>query len=141
MTLFNSNILKQINNPDSSPGIVDTFETDSKPKPTSNNSGSFMDELIADIFGESPELAFLGHLKEKNLSGSLENFFINNTNTFLDQFKARQAQQLAQGGLPTLEPGKFFKDFDFRQAAGKFSPQRRGLGTGNLIGSRTNFGF
>lgn len=108
---------------------------------TQNNNSTFQSDLIAEIFGEAPELAFLGHLKQKNLPKSLEKFFIENTNTFLDQFKAKQAQQLAQGGIPSSGAGSFFEDFDFQEAAAGFSPQRRGLGTSAFVGARTKFGF
>ena len=97
-------------------------------------------ELINSIFGERPELAFLGALKQQNLPQGLSNFFRGRTSDFLNRFQQSLGSELFQGNLPTQTAQDFFGGFNFRNEALKFSPARRGMGT-NQFAPRTRFNF
>ena len=101
---------------------------------------TFQQDLISDIFGERPELAFLGNLGQRNLPRSMEDFFRGQTSNFLRQFQQQVGQQLVGGNLPTLTPQDFFGGLDFQQEFRNFSPAQRGLGT-NRFSPQTRFFF
>lgn len=96
----------------------------------------FLNDLRSEIFGEQPELAFLGNLgqQRQNLPRNMEDFFRSRTSDFLQRFKQAQGTQLAQGNLPTLTAQDFFGGLDFRNEALRFSPEDRGLGTRGFVG-------
>ena len=103
---------------------------------------NFQQDLISEIFGERPELAFLGNLGQRNLPRSMEDFFRGQTSNFLQQFQQQVGQQLVGGNLPTLTPQDFFgpSNLDFQQRFRDFSPLQRGLGT-NQSAPRPRFLF
>ena len=97
----------------------------------------FTKDLIAEIFGERPELAFLGHLGKSGLSDNLEAFFRRRTSGFLQRFQQAAGQQLVGGSIPTQTAEDFFGGINFQQEAGKFSPETLGLGTSRFRPSQS----
>ncbi len=99
------------------------------------------DGLIADIFDQDPELAFLEQVGKQDLTQNMQDFFRGQTSNFLRQFQQSLAQQLGQGIVPGVNAGRnFFGGLDFQQEFGKFSPSAKGLGT-NRFNPRTQFFF
>ena len=92
----------------------------------------FVSDLIDEIFGEQPKLAFQARLGQSGLNRSGMDFFLRNTGQFLDRFSQGIAGQLGAGQLPTLDPFSFFgpeSGFNFNQELLRFSPASRGQGT------------
>lgn len=100
----------------------------------------FNQDLINEIFGDRPELAFLGHLGQAGLSNNLEDFFRRRTSSFLNRFQQASGEQLVGGNVPTLTPEDFFGNINFQQEAGRFSPESLGQGTGRFR-PPTSFNF
>lgn len=100
----------------------------------------FRDELIREIFGQRPELSYLGNLGQGNLPRNMQDFFRGQTSNYLRQLQQAQGQQLVGGGLPTITPEDFFGGLDFQREFRNFSPLQRGLGTSRLS-PRTQFFF
>ena len=71
-------------------------------------STDFERSIIEQIFGERPELAFLGQLGQRGLPRSQQQFFRERTGDFMRRFQQAVGQQLTQGQLPTLTPEQFF---------------------------------
>ena len=107
---------------------------------TNLGTSSFRQDLISEIFGERPELAFLGNLGQRNLPRNMQDFFRGQTSNFLRQFQQRIGQQLVAGDLPTLTPQDFFGGLDFQQEFRRFSPAERGMGVSQFA-PRTRFIF
>lgn len=95
----------------------------------------FGKDLISEIFGERPELAFLGFLGQSQAPQSMQQFFRGQVANFLGQYQQALGQQLVQGNLPSLTPEKFFGGLNFQNEFNKFSPQQRGFFPGRLTGS------
>jgi len=99
------------------------------------------DDLIREIFGADPELAFLEQVGGQGLSQNMQEFFRGQTGNFLRQFNQNLAQQLGQGRLPGINAGRnFFGGLNLREEFGKFSPQQRGLGI-SRFNPQTRFFF
>ena len=96
-------------------------------------TNDFQRDLIAEIFGDRPELAFQGSLGRAGAQGQLgagqERFLRGRASDFLSRLQSQYGQQMLAGGLPTLTPEKFFGDIDFRNELYRFSPEQRGMGT------------
>ena len=93
---------------------------------------SFNQDLISEIFGERPELAFLGNLDRSGLRPNQQQFLRGRASDFLGRFEQAIGQQLAGGNLPTLLPEDFFRNLNFRNELGRFSPSTRGVGRSRL---------
>lgn len=103
-------------------------------------TSSFQRDLIRDIFGERPELAFLGHLGQAGLGRGQEEFLQGRASKFITQLQQAMGQQMVQGGLPTINPDEFFGGLDFRRELNRFSPEQRGMDMGRFA-PRTRFQF
>ena len=101
---------------------------------------NFRQDLISEIFGERPELAFLGNLGQAGLNQGQERFFRGRASDFLGRLQQKIGGQLVQGGLPTLTPEEFFGGLNFQEEFRRFSPRDRGMGTAGLA-PRTRFLF
>lgn len=101
---------------------------------------TFQQDLISEIFGQRPELAYLGNLGRQNLPRSMEDFFRGQTSNFLRQYQQAQGQQLVGGQIPNMTPEDFFGGLNFQQEFRNFSPMARGLGT-RRFSPQTRFFF
>lgn len=113
--------------------------------PRQNQGGSemttaFNRDLIQEIFGERPELAFLGNLARQGLPFSQEQFLRGRASDFLSRFQQSMGQQLLNGAIPTQGPEQFFGNINFQSELDRFSPQERGLSPGRFA-PRTRFFF
>lgn len=95
----------------------------------------FNRDIISEIFGHQPELAFLGFLGESQAPQSMQQFFRGRVGDFLGRYQQAVGQQLVQGRLPSLRPEQFFGGLNFQNEFSKFSPQQRGFFPGRLTGS------
>lgn len=93
---------------------------------TPNN---FNQDLINEIFGQQPELAFLGYLGRSGLDQNDQRFMRGQAGNFLQQLQQTVGQQMAQGGLPTMTPQSYFSGMDWGKELYKYSPQQRGMDT------------
>ena len=100
----------------------------------------FNQDLISEIFGERPELAFLGHLGESGLGRNQQRVLRGQASNFLGRFQQATGQQLARGNLPTLMPEDFFKNLNFQNEFFRLTPQQRGQQS-SRFGPRTSFQF
>lgn len=98
------------------------------------------DDLISEIFGQRPELAFLGRVGQSGLDQNAQELFRGRTSDFMRRFQQALGQQLTAGQLPTLRPEEFFGGLDLQQEQFRFSPEQRGLSTRGLVGP-TRFFF
>ncbi len=103
-------------------------------------SPAFREEFISDIFGQKPELAYLGTMGRQNMPESMERYFRANTSDWVQRFKQRMGQQLLDRNLNIIEPEEFFGGLNFEQEFRNLSPQQRGFGTSRLA-PRTQFDF
>ena len=103
-------------------------------------STSFNQDLRRQIFGEQPELAFLGHLSRAGLNQQDEQFLRGRAGDFLQRLQQAMGRELVQGGLPTLQPDQFFEGLDFRNELSRFSPEQRGRSMSQFA-PRTRFQF
>src|SRR3990167_6937348 len=90
---------------------------------------NFQQDLISEIFGQKPELAFLGYLGQAGLGQGQERFLRGRASDFLDRLQQAVGQQLVQGGLTTITPEQFFGGLNYKQELGQFTPEQRGMGT------------
>jgi hypothetical protein len=90
---------------------------------------SFNKDLLSEIFGERPELAFLGNLGQAGLGKGPEKFLRGKASDFLQRLHQAVGQQMVGGNLPTLTPEDFFGKMNFQQELGQYSPEQRGMET------------
>lgn len=95
----------------------------------------FAKNIISEIFGERPELAFLGFMGESQAPQNMQQFFRGKVGDFLGRYQQALGQQMARGQLPNLTPEQFFSQMDFPQEFSNFSPQQRGFFPGRQMGS------
>ena len=101
---------------------------------------NFQQQLMQEIFGERPELAFLGHLTRSGLEPGQQKFLRGRASDFLQQLQSGVGRQLVQGGMPTLMPQDFFGGMDFKDELFRYSPRERGMTQGQFA-PRTRFQF
>lgn len=101
-------------------------------------SPTFIQDLISEIFGQRPELAFSGNVAQSGLRPNQQRFLRGRASDFLGRFDQAIGGQLTQGDLPTLTPEKFFGNLDFQNELFKFSPRQRGTGSSQFA-PRTRF--
>lgn len=100
----------------------------------------FQRDLMAEIFGERPELAFRGYLGQAGLAQSQERFLSGKASEFLGRLQQAVGQQMIQGGLPTLTPEGFFGGMDWQNELYKYGRGERGMRTSQFA-PRTQFLF
>ena len=86
----------------------------------------FNRDLINEIFGQQPELAFLGYLGRSGLDQNDQEFMRTKAGDFLQRLQQSVGTQMARGGLPTMTPQSFFSGLDWGNELYKYSPQERG---------------
>ncbi len=101
-------------------------------------SEDFINNVIGNIFGERPQLAFLGNLAQSGLRPQTQKFFRGQAGDFLNRFQQAIGQQLVQGQLPSLTPQEFFGNIDFGREQFNFTPRQRGVARGSFA-PRTRF--
>ncbi len=101
-------------------------------------SGDFINDVIGNIFGERPQLAFLGNLAQSGLRPQTQKFFRGQAGEFLNRFQQAIGQELVQGKLPSLTPQEFFGNIDFGREQFNFTPRQRGVARGSFA-PRTRF--
>lgn len=89
-------------------------------------------DAISEIFGERPELAFLGNLGESGLAPRGQELFRRRTSDFLNRFQTAVGQQLVSGQLPTLTPESFFGKINFQNEFLRLPPGERGVSSGKF---------
>lgn len=95
----------------------------------------FQQDIISEIFGERPELAFLGFLDQAKMPRNMQQFFRGRVGDFLGRYQQALGGQLVQGQLPNLTPQRFFGGLNFQNEFTDFSPQERGFFPGRLTGN------
>lgn len=100
----------------------------------------FNRQVISDIFGQQPELAFLGFLEQQGLRPQQNQLLRSRASDFLNRFQQAVGSQLAGGQLPTLTPQQFFGGLDFRNELAQLTPQERGIQSSRFA-PRTRFFF
>ena len=100
----------------------------------------FNRELIAELFGQQPSLAFLGHLGQSGLGQGEQQFLRGRAGDFLQRLQQALGGQMVQGMLPTINPDEFFGGMDFRNELNRFTPQQRGRSMSQFA-PRTRFQF
>ena len=105
-----------------------------------NGTTPFNQDLINEIFGQQPELSFLGHLSQSGLGQNQQKALRGQLPEFLARLRQSAGQQLVQGNIPTLLNDDFFKDLNFRDELFRLSPDQRGQSRGQF-GAGTRFGF
>ncbi len=101
---------------------------------------SFNQDLISEIFGQDPELSFLGRLSQSGLRPNQQRTLRGQLPTFLSRLRQSAGRSLVQGNIPTLLNDDFFKNLNFRDELFKLSPGQRGQNRSRFA-PRTRFQF
>ncbi len=101
---------------------------------------SFNQDLISEIFGQDPELSFLGRLSQSGLRPNQQKSLRGQLPEFLSRLRQSAGSSLVGGNIPTLLNDDFFKNINFRDELFKLSPQQRGQSQ-SRFSPRTRFGF
>lgn len=90
----------------------------------------FNKDLLSEIFGERPELAFQGYLAKSGLGQPQQQFMGGKASDFLTMLQQAVGKQMAGGALPTLTPESFFGGMDFKnEMYQNYGREQRGMGT------------
>ena len=114
--------------------------------PNSKFPFNFQD-ISRDVFGQNPDMAFLGRLGQANLPQGQQNYFRRNVGDFLSRFQQHLSQQFLQADPNNFNPNTdlsrsedYFGGLNFQNEYLKQSPTSRGFFSGQFA-PRTRFQF
>lgn len=91
-----------------------------------------LEEVRRTVFGQNPELAFLGHLDRAGGTRSLQQFFRNRVGDFQRRYQAHVSRQLMEADPETFDPAtltrpeQFFGGLNFQEEFAGYSPEEQG---------------
>jgi hypothetical protein len=103
-------------------------------------TSGFSQDLLAEIFGQQPELALLGQIGRSGLGKRDQRLLRGRTSDFLNRFQQQVGSQLLGGNLNTQSPEDFFGGLNLRNELFNLSPQQRGVNQ-SQFSPRTRFFF
>ena len=105
---------------------------------TTPSFGYNFPDFSREVFGQNPELAFLGRLGQAGGGRQMQDYFRRRTGDFLSRFQQQLSRQLLEADPNTFNPSQlstpedFFGGINFRNEFLSQAPTQRGFFSGQF---------